>query len=172
MLELKHTVSLLVLMREREGGRVTIDKWGNPRIRYKLSKVDAEHLLKGVKEGARLLMAAGAREAFTLHTRLTGINRKEKNNPMAWERFDKRVARLGAGPNNLMLFSAHQMGACRMGYDPSKSVVDEKGAVHGYKWLYVTDGSIFPQASCVNPMITIMGLAHWIGTRWTVDGRR
>jgi choline dehydrogenase-like flavoprotein len=165
MLELKHTVSLLVLMRERVGGRVKIDKWGNPRIHYALSKVDAQHLLRGVKEGSRLLLAAGAREAYTLHTQLTGITSKEKNNPLAWERFDARVDHLGAGPNNLMLFSAHQMGTCRMGADPSKSVVDATGEVHGYQGLYLADGSIFPQASGVNPMITIMGLAHWIGTR-------
>ncbi len=171
MVELKHTVSLLVLMRERVGGRVTIDRWGNPRVHYALSKNDTQHLLRGVKEGARLLMAAGAREAYTLHTQLTSITRKEKNNPMAWERFDARVARLGAGPNNLALFSAHQMGTCRMGADPARSVVDETGAAHGYKGLYVADGSIFPQASGVNPMITIMGLAHWIASGIARDGR-
>jgi choline dehydrogenase-like flavoprotein len=167
MLELKYTVSLLVLMRERVGGRVSVERWGNPRIHYALTKWDTGHLLKGVKEGARLLMAAGAREVYTLHTQLTGITRKEKNNPMAWERFDRRVEKLGAGANNLMLFSAHQMGTCRMGVDPEKSVVDETGAVHGYKGLYVADGSVFPQASGVNPMITIMGLAHWMASRWT-----
>jgi len=164
MLELKHSVSLLVLMRERAGGRVSIDKWGNPVIHYALSKADAQHLLRGVKEGARLLTAAGAREVYTLHTRVTRITRKEKNNPMAWERFDARVDRLGAGPNNIMLFSAHQMGTCRMGADPAKSITDERGKVHGYHGLYVADGSIFPQASGINPMITIMGLAHWIGS--------
>jgi choline dehydrogenase-like flavoprotein len=171
MLELKHSVSLLVLMRERVGGRVTVDKWGNPVVHYTLSKTDTQHLLRGVKEGARLLMAAGAREVFTLHTRATTITRKEKNNPMALERFDARVDRLGAGPNNIMLFSAHQMGTCRMGADPAASVTDERGKVHGYHGLYVADGSIFPQASGVNPMITIMGLAHWIGSRMADDRR-
>jgi choline dehydrogenase-like flavoprotein len=172
MLDLKHSVSLLVLMRERVGGRVVTDRWGNPRIEYALSRIDKQHLLRGVKEGARLLTAAGAREADTLHTQRTSIMRKERNNPMAWERFDARVDRLGAGPNNLMLFSAHQMGACRMGTNPTTSVVGENGAVHGYKGLYVADGSIFPQASGVNPMITIMGLAHWIGSRIAHSGLR
>ena len=152
-------------------GRVTIDKWGNPVIHYALSKTDAQHLLRGVKEGARLLTAAGAREVYTLHTRVTSITRKEKNNPMAWERFDARVDRLGAGPNNIMLFSAHQLGTCRMGAGPTTSVTDERGRVHGYHGLYVADGSIFPQASGINPMITIMGLAHWIGSGMVEDGR-
>jgi choline dehydrogenase-like flavoprotein len=171
MLELKRSVSLLVLTRDRASGRVTIDKWGNPVIHYTLSKTDAQHLMRGVKEGARLLLAAGARDVYTLHTRLTSITRKEKNNPMAWERFDARVDRLGTGPNNLMLFSAHQMGTCRMGADPATSVTDERGRVHGYSGLYVADASVFPQASGVNPMITIMGFAHWIGSRLAGEGR-
>jgi choline dehydrogenase-like flavoprotein len=95
---------------------------------------------------------------------------------MAWERFDARVDRLGAGPNNMMVFSAHQMGTCRMGADPATSVTDETGKVHGSHGLYVADGSIFPQASGVNPMVGIMGLAHWIGSRIaagaTTDDRR
>ncbi len=64
-----------------------------------------------------------------------------------------------------MMFSAHQMGTCRMGADPETSVVNEQGEVHGYKGLYVADSSIFPLPSGVNPMISILGLAHWIAKR-------
>jgi choline dehydrogenase-like flavoprotein len=165
MPELRHTASILVLVRERVGGRVGIDRWGNPHIRYALSKVDAAHLLKGCKEGVRLLMAADAREAYTLHTKLTGMTRAEKDSPSTWRRFERTVGRQGAKPNGMMLFSAHQMGTCRMGLDPDTTVVNAHGAVHGYKGLYVADGSIFPLPSGVNPMISIMGLAHWIGSR-------
>jgi choline dehydrogenase-like flavoprotein len=57
------------------------------------------------------------------------------------------------------------MGTCRMSAAPAAGVVDGQGAVHGVAGLYVADGSIFPRSSGVNPMLTIMGLAHWIGTR-------
>jgi choline dehydrogenase-like flavoprotein len=164
MTDLKHTASLLVLARERRGGRVSIDKWGNPTIKYALSKLDAAHITKSCKEGVRLLMAAGAQEAYTLHTNRTGMTRLLKDNPAAWQRFERSVDRQGARPNSLMMFSAHQMGTCRMGADPATSVVNAQGAVHGYSGLYVADGSIFPLPSGVNPMISILGLAHWIAT--------
>jgi choline dehydrogenase-like flavoprotein len=59
-----------------------------------------------------------------------------------------------------MMFSAHQMGTCRMGADPKNSVTNENGEVHGVKGLFVCDGSLFPSASGVNPMLSIMGLVH------------
>ena len=64
------------------------------------------------------------------------------------------------GPNRMMLFSAHQMGTCRMGADPKTSVTDEHGEVHGVKGLFVCDSSLFPAASGVNPMLSIMALVH------------
>jgi choline dehydrogenase-like flavoprotein len=167
MLAIKQAASLLVLVRDRDTGHIALDRWGNPRIHYHLGAHDARHLLRGCKEGARLLLAAGAREVFTLHTRTTRILRTgaAEPSPEAWARFDAAVDRQGAGPNRLGVFSAHQMGTCRMGADPATSVVDSTGAVYGVRGLYVADGSIFPLSSGVNPMITIMGLAHWIGRR-------
>ena len=64
------------------------------------------------------------------------------------------------GPNRIMMFTAHQMGTCRMGADPRNSVTGGHSEVHGVKGLFVCDGSIFPSASGVNPMLSIMGLAH------------
>lgn len=169
MPDLKNVASLLVLAREKRGGQVSVDKWGNPQIRYAVSKPDAAHILKGCKEGVKLLMSAGAAEAYTLHTQRTGMTRATSDNPEAWQRFERSVDKQGLRANSIMMFSAHQMGTCRMGADPETSVVDEHGAVHGYSGLYVADGSIFPLPSGVNPMISILGLAHWIGSRM-VDG--
>jgi choline dehydrogenase-like flavoprotein len=44
--------------------------------------------------------------------------------------------------------------------DPTAGVVDENGKVHAVSGLYVADASVFPLASGVNPMLTIMALAH------------
>jgi hypothetical protein len=55
------------------------------------------------------------------------------------------------------VFSAHQMGTCRMGRDARSAVCDERGEVFGAKGLYVADASLFPMSSGVNPMVTVMG---------------
>jgi choline dehydrogenase-like flavoprotein len=47
-----------------------------------------------------------------------------------------------------------------MGADSKKAVVDGNGEVYGAKGLFVCDGSVFPASSGVNPMLTIMALAH------------
>lgn len=44
--------------------------------------------------------------------------------------------------------------------DPKKAVTDAHGEVYGVKGLFVCDGSLFPSASRVNPMLSIMGLVH------------
>ena len=50
------------------------------------------------------------------------------------------------------------MGSCRMGVD-SRSVAGPWGELHDVKGVWIGDASAFPTAS-VNPMITIMALAH------------
>jgi choline dehydrogenase-like flavoprotein len=56
--------------------------------------------------------------------------------------------------------SFHQMGSARMGRDPGESVVGETNEAHGTAGLFVMDGSCFPTASGVNPMLTIAAIAH------------
>ena len=57
----------------------------------------------------------------------------------------------------------HQMGTCRMGHDPKKSVVNGWGRSHDVKNLFIVDVSIFVTAGAVNPTSTIQALALYIG---------
>ncbi|MFL6414828.1 MAG: GMC family oxidoreductase [Bryobacteraceae bacterium] len=54
---------------------------------------------------------------------------------------------------------AHLVGACRMGADPSTSVVDKFGRTHDLTNLFVCDGSILPTQGSANPGLTIQSLA-------------
>jgi choline dehydrogenase-like flavoprotein len=54
---------------------------------------------------------------------------------------------------------AHLVGACRMGSDPQKSVVDKFGRSHDIPNLFVCDGSILPTQGSANPGLTIQALA-------------
>ena len=52
----------------------------------------------------------------------------------------------------------HEMGTCRMGNDPKKSVLNRFNQCHEVKNLFVTDGSSFPLQGQENPTLTIMAL--------------
>jgi choline dehydrogenase-like flavoprotein len=57
------------------------------------------------------------------------------------------------------VLSTHIQGGCRMGSDPSRSVVDARGQSHDVRRLFVGDGSVVPRTLSVNPSLTIMSLA-------------
>jgi choline dehydrogenase-like flavoprotein len=58
------------------------------------------------------------------------------------------------------MFSAHQMGTCRMGMDPQTSVANPWGELHDTPGVWIGDGSAFPTPSGTNPMVSIMALAR------------
>ncbi len=60
----------------------------------------------------------------------------------------------------MLLVTFHQMASCRMGASAKTSVVDAHHQVWNVPRLYVADASVFPTSSGVNPMLTIMGMAH------------
>ncbi|HMA37819.1 MAG TPA: GMC family oxidoreductase [Chloroflexia bacterium] len=157
---LAHYSALLVLTRDRVPGRVVLDGAGAPQLVYQPSAESRRLLLRGVQVGARVVLAAGAREVRSLQTR--PVRLAAGGDPA---RFDAAVAAAGTAPHQMLVGSAHQMGTCRMGADPAQSVVDSRCAVHGVPGLYVCDTSIFPASSGVNPMLTTMGLVHWALSR-------
>ena len=50
-------------------------------------------------------------------------------------------------------------GTCRMGTDPTQSVVDSAGRCHDVSNLYIADASVFPSCPSVGPGLTVIGLA-------------
>jgi choline dehydrogenase-like flavoprotein len=56
-------------------------------------------------------------------------------------------------------YSIHELGTCRMGADPKKSVLNAYNQSHDIKNLFVVDGSSFVTAGTQNPTMTICALA-------------
>ena len=81
--------------------------------------------------------------------------------------FCDRVAAERVDGNWSTLFSAHQMGTCRIGRDSRSAVCDARGEVFGVRGLFVADASAFPASSGVNPMITVMALAMTVASEVT-----
>lgn len=54
---------------------------------------------------------------------------------------------------------SHQCGTARMGHDPRHSVVDPFCRAHDHPNLFITDASVLPTSSAVNPSLTVAALA-------------
>jgi choline dehydrogenase-like flavoprotein len=72
-------------------------------------------------------------------------------------------------PRRYVAILSHLFGGCVMGADPTRSVCDERGRVHGFEGLYVADASVIPSNLGVNPQHTIMALARHFAHRM-LDG--
>lgn len=157
-----HLAPIIIVTRDKGEGAVVVDDTGEPIVKYVVSAYDRQHVAHGLRQMARIHFAAGAAEVMSLQNKPTFVERSAHStlHEQHLRAFDRQVERHGFGPNRILMFSAHQMGSCRMGADSRTSVVDEHQQVHGVKGLFVCDSSVFPAASGVNPMLSIMGLAH------------
>ncbi|WNR44806.1 GMC family oxidoreductase [Paenibacillus roseipurpureus] len=70
------------------------------------------------------------------------------------------ILRAAGGENPYVVpDTQHLMGGCRMGNDPSTSVVNSYGQSHDIPNLFICDASIFVTSSGGNPTLTVMALA-------------
>lgn len=157
MLRARHGAFFITITRDQGSGRVTLDAQGQPRLEYRLSAQDGRHLLRGLQESFRLHAAAGAAEIAGPHSGLEPF-RPERDGDL--EVYVRRVAQAGLAANRLTVFSAHQMGSCRMGGRRAEAALTPQAESWDVSNLFVADAAVFPTASGVNPMLTIMALAH------------
>ncbi len=153
MASLPRLSGIAVIPRDRGSGRVRIGRDGEPIVTYRLAADDERHLATGVDGAGRILSAAGAREVFSANARLQPFI---DGFPAGAFRF---------GPGRGALYSFHIMGSARMGGSPATSAANASGETWEVPNLVVADGSAFPTASGVNPMITIEAIAHLNASR-------
>ena len=60
-------------------------------------------------------------------------------------------------------------GTCRMGKDPSSSVVDKDGKCHEIDNLYISDASVFPSCPSIGHGLTVIALALRMAKKLTSD---
>jgi choline dehydrogenase-like flavoprotein len=152
----KRSAPFISVARDHGEGRVVIDDHGRALTRWSFDdEVDARLFRRAMVELVKLHRAVEAREIVTFYQQ-----------PIVWREgddFDAFLAEVERGslaPNDVAAFTAHQMGSCRIGSDPADSVADGHGELHDVKGVWIGDGSAFPTAPGVNPMISIMSLAH------------
>lgn len=174
---------LVAVTRDGGEGRVSATASGGVRIDYRLDRVGVATLRHAIVSMARLARAAGASEIIATGTPPAIFGREgfpSGGEGRAFAAFEERLGRFDFGPNRGALYSAHQMGTARMGADPRVHVCDPAGRVRSAAGgragdqvvggIYVADGSLFPTAIGVNPMITIMTLARQVARTVLAEG--
>jgi choline dehydrogenase-like flavoprotein len=156
MKEWAYASPLINLTREQGHGRVTIDEAGNAVPHYPITdEVDIRNIRAGVETLIRIHEAAGAQEIVGSARKSTDWRRGDDLDAFVADVTSRPIA-----PREFTLFSAHQMGTCRMGADPASSVADPRGQLHDAPGVWIGDASAFPSPSGTNPMLTIMALAR------------
>ncbi|TGJ83176.1 hypothetical protein E0Z10_g5601 [Xylaria hypoxylon] len=182
--------NFISLVRDRDTGRVYPDPDdGRPRVAYTTSAFDRSHLLTGIIAIVKLCYIQGATEIWTGVPGIPSFKRTkplpadvdagaavydEKNfdqgiNDPEFSTWVKLIQNTGLNSPLVTFACAHQMGSCKMSAKPQDGVVDPKGKVWGTQNLHVADASVFPSASGVNPMITIMAIANYISQEVSRD---
>jgi choline dehydrogenase-like flavoprotein len=156
MSDWKYGATIISLIRDRGHGRVEIDANGEAVPWYSVEdEVDLRNLREGLEAEIRIHHAAGAKAVISL---AQGTPTWRYGDDL--DAFLARAKRMPMRAGGQRLFSAHQLGSCRMGNDPQTSVANPWGELHDTPGVWIGDGSAFPTASGTNPMISIMALAH------------
>ena len=151
MRQYPHLAVLVAMVHDRSEGRVEIDAEGFPVLRYTLGLRDREQLATGLRGGARLLLAAGAREVVVPAATPLRIRREADLDAIGpW---------LGE-PHAMPLTAVHPMGGMCLGDDPHASVVASTGEHHQVRGLFALDASLFPTSIGVPPQLSIYAFAR------------
>lgn len=161
MRALPYTTGAGVLLRDRDGGEVRAGRDGHPVVRWALSEYDRDHMRRGLEGAARIVEAMGARRIYTSHAKWVSYDPGRDGDVKRLMR-DADAAGWGAGQAQPVSF--HIMGSSRIGKSPQMAACKPQGETWDVRDLYVFDGSSFPSASGVNPMVSIESLAHMNAT--------
>jgi hypothetical protein len=120
-----------------------------PFVHYKLTKSDFEKLISVMSKLIEVLFSAEAEEIYP-HIAGFGAVRNLRE-------FQQRVGQLKH--SDLRLMSVHLFSGCQMG-EASHCPVDSYGKVKSAPGIYVSDASMLPGATGVNPQGTIMAISR------------
>ena len=154
--------TLIAITRDKHSGHVEVDRNGKPSYVYNLHPFDRYHMHRGMLEAAKVHYAAGAWRIHTNHHDTIEYERVGDHDGQRFAAFLEEISQRPLKPLTFGMYSAHQMSSCRVGGSAELGAVDPSGESYDIHNLFVADASALPSATGVNPMISIMGLAHYI----------
>ncbi len=164
--KLDHTQCMIALMRDgfhedSQGGAVEINDKGQAILDYPIN----DYLLEGVRRAWNVMLemqfVTGANSARPAH--------KQAKHYMSWKEAKAAIADLDVAAHKSTIGSAHVMGGCPMGDDPTRSVTRTDGKFHHLDNLYVMDGSLFPTSIGANPQLSIYGLVYKLSSNLATE---
>ena len=141
------------LLHTNSRGTVTVGSDGEPVVT--LESFEDEDDLRRLVKGIRLVQQLMATPEMQVHEPMllthAGLERELGVDTDAyWREYLKLFG----------FFVYHPVGSCRMGFDPSDSVVDPSLRVHGMAGVRVCDASIMPENTSGNTNVPTAAIAH------------
>ena len=133
-----------------EGSVRTLPFYHKPIMLYGLTKDDTHRLQLSVVHLAEIWFAAGAKRVYPMLARMPELTSPKQVDEL-------KGLKLKGG--DFAITASHPMGTCRMGDDPTKSVVNVNCETWDVTKLFICDASVFPTSPGVNPQMTIMAIA-------------
>ncbi|MGH9391955.1 MAG: GMC family oxidoreductase, partial [Vicinamibacteria bacterium] len=137
--------ALLSLLDDEEPGRVSVRKDGRVRLEYRLRGRDIPKARDFFKKTSMILLSAGAERVMIPAAKPIFIKERDDY---------KKIDRLSFEPNRIPFVGTSNLGTCRMGRDPKRSVTDPYGQTHDVRGLFICDASLFPTSIAVDPSLT------------------
>jgi len=151
----RYSSVMALVYKARVSGGVTLGLGGLPRMRLDIPVSEAHMVARGLKLAVEGMLAAGATSVLTtVHHHVPD----RMTRPSDAEALLSPKLR----PHDFTMTFNHIFGSCRMSADPRRGPVDARGALRGVEGVWVSDASIFPGPSAVNPQATIMALSDLI----------
>ncbi|KAF1054885.1 MAG: putative GMC-type oxidoreductase [Stenotrophomonas maltophilia] len=153
---LPHTSMILALMRDgfhpdSAEGTVSLRGDDTPVLDYKMTDYTWDGIRRAFHTMAEVQFAAGAKAVLPLHA--------DANYVGSLAEARQAIDSLSLELYRTRLGSAHVMGGCAMGEDPSQAVCDSLGRYHHLDNLSIHDGSLFPTSIGANPQLSVYGLS-------------
>jgi len=136
---------------ESELGEIRIKSNGAREVYYPYGELTKKVLKDGIKKQVILNFEAGAKKVLVAGLQGVSLNTIDEI---------QKLDDLNIEAGGLSMASPHPGGGCRMGEDPNLSVVNSDHQVHGWDNLFVSDSSVFPSSSSLDPSLTIMAFSY------------
>lgn len=141
---------LISLIHDQNSGRI-FEKNGQKSIDYQLTDGDRDTIAQCLREGARILLAAGANTVVLPTYSPIQVSTDAE--------IETAIKQLPREKFTYKMTSYHPQGTLRMAANASKGVVRPDGRLHDIDNVWVVDASLFPSSIMVNPQMTVYTLA-------------